>query len=401
MTTTATDNSQIRVLVIDDQTHVLKWVRNVLKTVGITKVTEVAGGRDALAAVSKPGAGFDLILCDLNMPEGDGIETIRSFGGLGLESAIAIMSMEGERVIETAGMLAGVQGLRTIGTIQKPLTVEKLAPVLDRLREPRNRVANDAVRVPAADFESAFSNTELFFLYQPRLSMRSGKFAGVEALVRWKHPGLGLLQPESFVRAMEDDGPAAERLADLALQEAVACAGRWQETGRELAVSINLPARAFERFDLPERLEALAARARVPAKSITLEVTETHVARDAVRLIDVAARLRLKGFRLAIDNFGTGQSTLSALQTLPFHEVKIDRSLVHGCATSAKQRAVVEAALTLARNLEMTSVAVGIQHRPDWDLLDELGCDAMQGYLIARPMREEGLEAWEAQWNLK
>ena len=395
------DNSLLHILVVDDQSHVRTWVREILKRMGIVHVTEAEDGREALAAVTKPGASFDLILCDLQMPEKDGIETIRSFGALGLESAIAIMSVEHERIIETAGMLAEVQGLRMLGTIPKPVTEEKLEPILERMREVPGHGVNDAVAAPAKDFTNAFKRSELFFLYQPRVWMRTAKFAGVEALVRWKHPEFGLFQPASFVPAMEGIENVGGSLTDLSLREAIACAGRWQQAGGELAVAVNLSAHAFDRLDLPERIASLALDAHVPPERVTLEVPETQVARDATRLIDVAARLRLKGFRLAIDGFGTGEAGLSKLQKLPFNELKIDRSFVNGCSTSSTKRSVVEASLTLARNLKMTSVAVGIQQRPDWELLDELGCDVMQGFFIARPMSEEGLQAWVAQWTLQ
>jgi EAL domain-containing protein (putative c-di-GMP-specific phosphodiesterase class I) len=143
----------------------------------------------------------------------------------------------------------------------------------------------------------------------------------------------------------------------------------------------------------------MARDARVRPEQITLEVTETQVARDAVRMTDVATRLRLKGIRLSIDDFGTGHSGLLQLQKLPFSELKIDRNFVNGCSSSSTQRSVVEASLTLARNLQMTSVAEGIQHDADWKLLTELGCDLMQGYFVARPMAEEGLGAWAGQWT--
>jgi EAL domain-containing protein (putative c-di-GMP-specific phosphodiesterase class I) len=384
----------IRVLVVDDQSHVRNWVRMVLRTMGITDVTEAADGRDALAAVTQPGGSFDLILCDLRMPERDGIETIRAFGALGLVSALAIMSIEEERVIETAGMLAELQGLRMLGTISKPLTAEKLQPILKRMREVPGEQKDDVATAPGRDFASAFARDELIYLYQPKIWMRSGEFAGVEALVRWKHPELGLFQPASFVPAMDGDDQYSAALIDSSLKEAIACAGRWQQPGRELRVAINLSVRAFDRLDLPERIESIALEAHVLPERITLEVTETQVARDATKMIDVATRLRLKGFRLSIDDFGTGQSGLSKLQKLPFNELKIDRSFVHGCSTSATRRSVVEASLSLARSLKMTSVAEGVQERPDWDLLYELGCDVVQGYFIGRPMSEEGLEAW-------
>ena len=394
------DNSLLRVLVIDDQLHVRTWVRHVLGSLSITNVTEAEDGREALAAVTEPGAWFDLILCDLRMPERDGIETIRSFGALGLESAVAIMSVEDERVLETAGMLGEVQGLRMLGTIPKPVTVEKLEPILKRLREVPNKNVDDTFMAPDQDFQHAFKHGELFFLYQPKIWMRTGKFAGVEALVRWKHPRFGLFQPASFVPSMEEHDRYNAALADFSLREAIACAGRWHDAGQELGVAINLSVRTFDRIDLPERIESLARDAHVPPERITLEVSETQVARDAIKMVDVATRLRLKGFRLSIDDFGTGQSGLSQLQRLPFSELKIDRRFVDGCSTSSTKRSVVEASLTLARNLKMTSVAKGVQQRPDWDLLDELGCDMIQGFMIARPMTEEGLEAWAAQWAL-
>src|SRR5665213_1089031 len=109
------DVASLKVLVVDDQSHVRSWVRTVLKGAGVTQIVEAADGGQALAAVTQPGAWFDLIFCDLRMPERDGIETIRAFAALGLESAIAIMSVEEERIIETAGMLAEVQGLRLLG----------------------------------------------------------------------------------------------------------------------------------------------------------------------------------------------------------------------------------------------------------------------------------------------
>ena len=200
---------------------------------------------------------------------------------------------------------------------------------------------------------------------------------------------------------MEGSDDLSASLSDFSLREAIACAGRWRESGRELSVAINLSARAFDRLDLPERLNQMCLDHRVEPECVTLELTETYVARDAVRLIDVATRLRLKGFTLSIDDFGTGQSGLSKLQRLPFNELKIDRQFVNGCAQSASQRSVVEASLALARSLKMVSVAEGVQQRGDWDLLSELGCDVMQGYFIARPMSEEGLEAWAMQWMLR
>ena len=395
------DPGSLKVLIVDDQSHVRNWVRTVLTHAGVRDVSEASDGSEALSAVTHPGAWFDLILCDLRMPERDGIELIRAFAALGIESAIAIMSVEEERVIETAGMLAEVQGLRLLGTVAKPLTGEKLQLLFDKMHAVAPIRPDEHRMAPESDLTNAFIRQELQLVYQPKIWMRTGKFAGVESLVRWKHPALGLFHPSSFVPLMEGSDDLSASLTEFSLRESIACVGRWREAGRELRVAVNLSARAFDRLDLPERINAMCLAHKVEPGCITLELTETYVARDAVRLIDVATRLRLKGFTLSIDDFGTGQSGLSKLQKLPFNELKIDRQFVNGCAQSSTQRSVVEASLALARSLKMVSVAEGVQHRPDWDLLNELGCDVMQGYFIARPMSEEGLEAWAMQWMMR
>lgn len=393
------DISRLRVLIVDDQVHVRRWTRSILRQAGITDVTDVGDGREAIAAVTKPGGWYDVILCDLHMPERDGIETIRAFAALALESAIVIMSIEDERVIETVGLLAEVQGLHLLGTVSKPLTPEKLGALLSRLRDVPHTPSLQTEIAPAKDLADAFGEGELLMVYQPKIWTRSGAFAGVEALVRWKHPQLGLFKPAAFLAHIEASDDFSADLVEFTLSSAIASAGRWRKAGRDLPVAVNLSARAFDQLDLPERIEAVCRTADVPTKLVTLEVTETQVERDGVRMIDVATRLRLKGFHLSIDDFGTGQSGLSKLQRLPFDELKIDRQFAHGCASSATQRSVVEASLALARSLKMTSVAEGIQHRRDSELLHELGCDVLQGYMIGRPVTEEALHEWLADWE--
>jgi EAL domain-containing protein (putative c-di-GMP-specific phosphodiesterase class I)/AmiR/NasT family two-component response regulator len=392
--------SELRVLLIDDQEHVRKWARRVFKSLGIVNVFEAEDGQSALARVTAPGAGFDLICCDLKMPNTDGIELIRAFSALRLETAVVLLSMEPERVIETSALLAEEQGLRVLGALAKPLTAEKLEPLLAQItrseavpRQPATEISHDRIR-------EVLQGGTLHLLYQPKISMSSGRMTGVEALARWKHPDYGSVSPDVFVAMCEESAPLGAWLVDFTFREALAFAVRSAETGMDLDVAVNIHAGALDDIRFPDKIEALAKDAGAQTSKITLEITERSVAQDAIRMLDVATRLRLKGFNLAIDDFGTGHSGLSQLRRLPFNQLKIDRQFVHGSAESSSKRSVVEASVALARNLKMTSVAEGIQQRPEWDLLQGLGCEEMQGYFTARPMTEEGLSAWSAQWNL-
>lgn len=392
--------ASLRVLVIDDQEHVRKWIRRVLNSVGIVDVTEAADGQAALACVTSPGAAFDLILCDLKMPHTDGIELIRGFSALRLDTAVALLSMEPERVIETSALLAEEQGLRVLGALAKPLTAEKLEPLLASVAASRSAPRKPAPTIARDQLAAALPGGTLHLLYQPKISMSTGRMTGVEALARWKHAHYGPVSPDVFVGICEESPDLGKWLVDFTFSEALAFAVRSAETGSDIDVAVNLHAGAFDDIRLPDRLEAQTQESGVPTSRITLEVTERSVAQDAVRMLDVATRVRLKGFNLAIDDFGTGQSGLANLRRLPFNQLKIDRQFVHGASSSGTKRSVVEASVALARNLQMTSVAEGIQQRPDWDLLQSLGCEEMQGYFTARPMTEEGLQAWTAQWNL-
>jgi len=401
MTNPMMDPSKFSVLIVDDQVHVRDYVKALLARMGVTRVAEAPSGRAALAAVSEPGARFDLVLCDLRMPDGDGIETIRRLAELQIDTWFAILSIEDERVIDAAAVLSDAQGLRLLGALSKPLTIEKLEQLFAKLSAV-GPVAGIAVEpISGDDIAPAFVRGEFRMAYQPKVDMRSGRFAGVEALVRWEHPRRGLLDAGIFVSLLEASEVHLRALTDYTIQEAIACAGRWQHAGRELNVAINVPASAFDRLDFPERAESLCREQQVNPATITIEITETQVAQDPIRMLDVATRLRLKGFSLSVDDFGTGHSSLAQLQRLPFTELKIDRQFVNGCHASPTKRAVVDASLALARSLKLTSVAEGVQNRLDWDLLASLGCDIMQGFFVSRPLSESGLEAWALQWMLR
>lgn len=390
----------LRVLVVDDQEHVRKWARRVLASLSVKHVFEADGGHSALAMVTTPGTRFDLILCDLKMPMVDGIELVRALSAMRVDTAVALLSVEPERVLETSARLAARQGLRVLGTIAKPLTGEKLVPLLHATVARASAASSGATEHAPGEIRDALTSGALHLLYQPRIAIATGRLVGVEALARWKHPEFGPVGPDVFVAMCEESPPLGEWLLAFALREALAFGQRARESGLDLDVAINVHAGAFDSITLPEQVEAIADEAGMPPGRVTLEVTERSVAHDAVHMLDVATRLRLKGFNLAIDDFGTGHSGLAQLCSLPFNLLKIDRQFVHGSAESSTKRSVVEASVALARNLSMTSVAEGVQQRPEWDLLQRIGCEEMQGFFIGRPMTEEGFSAWAAQWNL-
>ncbi|MCX5767098.1 MAG: EAL domain-containing response regulator [Gemmatimonadetes bacterium] len=394
------DFSALRVLIVDDQVHVRKFVRDQLLMFNVTQVEEASSGRAALQTVTAPGAAFDLILCDLRMPEMDGIETIRTMGKLGLQCTVAILSVEDERVIESAGLLATLGGLHIVGEVSKPLTADKLEAVLRRTTEVAAPPPEDAPVISEAEVAEALERKAMEIHYQPRIVMRSGVCVGAEALVRWTHPTHGVIRSDALLALAERSSSQLSTLTQFILREAVAACARWQADGREIGVSVNLSPKVLGQLDLPEFIEQLAREHKVQPARITIEVGETTIGSDLATLIDVAARLRIKGFRLALNDFTGVHSGIEEILKIPFGELKLSRECVDGCSRSDSKRAMVEAGLALARSLKLATVCAGVASRPDWNLLDELGCEVGQGNFIAHAMPEAGLGIWVTQWMM-
>jgi EAL domain-containing protein (putative c-di-GMP-specific phosphodiesterase class I) len=173
----------------------------------------------------------------------------------------------------------------------------------------------------------------------------------------------------------------------------------WRDAGLDVPVAINLSATSLADTGLADRIADLAARHAVDAKAITLEVTESAAMTDVVRSLDTLTRLRIKGFGLAIDDYGTGFSSMQQLGRIPFTEMKLDQTFVTNAADHPSLEAMLDTSLALARRLELKSVAEGVESARDWELLARLGCDVAQGYLIAQPMPGAALAAWYAAWR--
>jgi EAL domain-containing protein (putative c-di-GMP-specific phosphodiesterase class I) len=230
--------------------------------------------------------------------------------------------------------------------------------------------------------------------------MFSGECIGAEAMVRWTHPRHGLLNADVVVPMVERSPALLAQFTTLTLREAIDACGRWQQDGRALGVSVNLSPLVFNDLGLPDLIETIALDRNVLPSSITIEVAESTLSGYPAMMVDIASRLRIKGFHLALDDFTGRQSAIEEILAIPFGELKLDRSCVDGCFENPAKRAVVEAGLAIARNLKLSTVAVGVTQRPDWELLADLGCEVAQGHFIAHPMTEAGFGIWVTQWMM-
>jgi diguanylate cyclase (GGDEF)-like protein len=236
-----------------------------------------------------------------------------------------------------------------------------------------------------AAVNAAPGDSGLHLQYQPTVELATGAVVGVEALLRWDHPTRGPVQPAEFIPLAEGTGliaPLSQRVLHLALAQV----RTWTDAGLELPVAVNLSARNLLESDLPERVGGALALHGVPAALLVLEITESAVVEDPVRAEDIVRRLVALGVRIAIDDFGTGYSSMAALTRLPIDCLKVDRSFVADLDTSGPGAVIVTASIRLAHDLGMRVVAEGVETPEQLDRLGELGCDVVQGFLLARPL---------------
>ena len=389
----------IKILILDDEPFMLKLLSRMLENLGYTAVATCDNGRAALELVDSPDDSPNLILLDLNMPEMDGLEFVRHLVERRYAGSLILVSGEDERMQQAAEKLAGAHKITVLGHLHKPATPEGLAELIGKWMPPQQDKPRAERKVYGADeLRAAIANGELVNYYQPKVRTATGLVMGVETLVRWRHPVDGMVFPDQFIGVAEAHGLIGD-LTHVILTNALIQAKLWQDAGLTLQVAVNLSMDNLASPDYTDFVVGLAAKAGVPPQAMKLEVTESRLMEDLRIPLEILTRLRLKRFRLSIDDFGTGNSSLAQLRDLPFDELKIDQSFVHGAWSNEKLRAMFDSSLSLAKQLGIESVAEGVEDQADWDFVRQRGCDIAQGYFIAKPMPAADLPGWIQSWQ--
>ncbi len=252
--------------------------------------------------------------------------------------------------------------------------------------------------VLVAELREAAARNELVPHFQPKLELASGEIVGFELLTYWQHPTRGLLPPGAFIPVAERTG-AIRHLSRAVFGLALQQLQDWERFDADLTLAVNLTAIDLLDLELPEQLATLAREHDVDPRTVCLEITESTIMADVDRARSVLDRLVAVGFRLSVDDFGTGYSSLAYLKNFPMHEVKIDRSLVAGIATSPQDQTIVRATVEMAHSLGLEVVAEGVETTDQESLLRGFGCDYAQGFLYARPLPASDIEAELASWG--
>ncbi|MDM4722868.1 bifunctional diguanylate cyclase/phosphodiesterase [Micromonospora sp. WMMA1363] len=260
------------------------------------------------------------------------------------------------------------------------------------------RAAHHRQAVADRQGESAADAGEITMYYQPQIAMATGEVVGVEALLRWRHPRRGMVDPEELIRVAEQS--AVMRLLTLrVVDDVMEQLAQWSAAGTRLRASLNVSVRDLHTGEIADRITEQLTRRDVPPQRLQLEITEGALMADPRRVLTTISRLHRLGVGIALDDFGTGYSSLQHLRRLPLSEVKVDRSFVLGMAEDADDAAIVTSMIELAGALGLRVVAEGVEDERTWRMLHAAGCDVAQGWFYARPMPAEELVAWLARYR--
>jgi EAL domain-containing protein (putative c-di-GMP-specific phosphodiesterase class I) len=344
----------------------------------------------------------DIISIDLVMPELDGVEIMRLLAERKSRAKIVIYSGMGTRVLEAAQRSASEHGLSIAGVISKPISKEALRSLVGEgsecelfasAREPSTH--GDEFEVTKSDLQNALDRHEFVLAYQPKIECGSGATAGIEALVRWKHPDRGIVMPDNFISVAEKVGLIDALTAQVFVQSLEWFSRSFPQS--PLMMSLNISAKSLVDLHLADHLSALCRHFEIAPGRIVLELTESSAMVDPILSLDLLTRFRVKGFHLSIDDFGTGFSSMIQLVRLPFSEIKVDKSFVMQSQNSSESRTVIKSIVDLGHNLGLLVAAEGVENLETLDYLKSLGCDLVQGYFIAHPMFGEAARDWLEQ----
>ncbi len=392
------NKSTIRILVLDDESFMLKLLGHMLADLGFTSVTTYDNGAAALECFNTHANPPNLILLDLQMPEMDGIEFVRKLVEHNYTGNLILVSGEDERVLKMAEKLIQAHRITMLGHLNKPVLLARLTELMEKSVHMHAAPQSTAHAYSADELRTAIDAGELVNYYQPKVDVTTGAVVGVETLVRWRHPVDGMVFPDQFIGIAEDHG-LIDDLTRVVLKGAMAQSKAWQQTGLRLRVAVNVSMDNLSSVAFADFVSGAATAAGVAPQDMVLEVTESRLMMDQRAPLEVLTRLRLKRFRLSIDDFGTGHSSLTQLRDISFDELKIDQSFVRGAWRDDTARAMYSASLGLGKQLDMEVVAEGVEDRNDWDMVRRTKCDLAQGFFIARPMPAVDLPAWIESWN--
>ncbi|NYS26170.1 EAL domain-containing response regulator [Rhodobacteraceae bacterium 2376] len=384
-----------RLIILDDDAMIAETIANIAQSLNFETLVALQASEflEQLQVFNPTHA-----IIDLSMPEVDGLEVLRKLDGQ-CRAKVIIASGSDSRILEAARRVGLAHGADVIGTLQKPFRAKHLKallwpvhPAIAETVEPEPDT-HTRQRFTKGELRDALARDEFTIYLQPKVRCSDDCIVGFEALARWNHPTKGLILPGEFIDLFEEYGLETIWMEKL-VRLVTSCISDKLPEGMHLSLNMSMSRHSRE---FASRFPTMIRSTGTASSRIVIEVIENGLNDATTEDIEMFARLRLNGFELSIDDFGSGYSSLSRLVQIPFTELKIDRSFVREVRDSAEARNMLRSVVSIGRSLGMAVIAEGVEDAETLEIVKSLGCDIVQGFVYSRPLPIEQAVCWMFQ----
>lgn len=393
------DQQGVRTIIADDSQSIRVVLEAILGQLGVTNVTHCSTGREALEVINSRPNYFQLLFVDLNMPEMDGMELIRHLGNQGFTGSIVIISGMEIRVINLASEIARQNKVHLIGNIVKPININDLQHILTKFEYFNERLTPPLLPLTQEELTLAIHENRIIPYYQPKIDSNKNQVRSIEVLARIDNPGQGsCVLPSRFIHCAEDHNLIDAITLQLLKKSIIDYKEMLKEFGPSLTLAFNLSPLQLEDLTTPDKLDEIFYEHDIDCKQIVIEVTE-ELALQSPHQLETLNRLRMKGYGLSLDDFGTGFTNMTQLRNLPFSEIKIDRSFITNIQKDPFSQVIVNTLVDITEKYDFDLVAEGIESHEEYLYLNSLNTRILlQGYLISKPKPKSELIRWYHNW---
>ncbi|KJY83259.1 diguanylate phosphodiesterase [Vibrio galatheae] len=388
-----------QIVIVDDSPAILLVMKGMMSELGYENVITCSNPAAALSNIRRSPEKYGAVFTDLNMPDMDGMTLLKELGEMGYRGGVCIISDMEKRVIELAAHIARKHKVNLIGNIAKPVHINELQRTLKKIEQVSERETHSVEVLSPSVLRSHMEQGLVEPYYQPKVCIHSRRVAGIEVLARIVKPGqINAIAPGQFIPTAIESGMLNELTQQLLGKVLTDFPKLLKEFGKQVKVSLNLsPSQLTVDGYTLDFIDTIDHR-QIDKENITLEITE-ECALENTEQLETINRLRMRGFGVSLDDFGTGFTNLNQLRTLPFTEVKIDRTLIHDIHQDHFNQVVVDTLVNIAGKIDASLIAEGIEDYQDLEYLSETYKDMkVQGYLICKPKPLDSLLYWYHSW---
>jgi EAL domain-containing protein (putative c-di-GMP-specific phosphodiesterase class I) len=387
-----------RTLIIDDSSAVCEALKAMMQQLGLEQIETCQNGLTALSKIKSDPKYYDAVFVDLHLPGIDGLELMHQLEKLDYQGGVIIISGLDDKSVEFAESVVKTTRLKLLGSALKPFSLTQLAFLVKRIKYIRERRYPQVERIKRRELFQALKENTILPYYQPKVSSDFEEMIGVEVLARVDVYGRGRVSPEQVFPVARRFGLFDDLFEKLLYRSLSEFRDFLERFGLQTKLSINIFPEQLKTDRVFYQLENTTERVDFPRELLMLEITEQQ-ALNSKEQLKVLSRLRIAGYELSLDDFGSGFTHLAQIRQLPLSEVKLDTKMIVGVAEDPLMEVVCRATREITQKLDIRLIAEGIENQQDLTLLETIGLDGFQGYAICRPKPIDEFSLWYTKWS--